>query len=207
MAYLKNGYKVMYEQGNDIKVTKTSPATNDPSIILKDYTTGATIDKNSFYEVFEINGELFGTKKADGSFIKFLVYSSTGDLLLGKAGDTPIPPEPETAIYKHTIVMHGTYIEPAYLTLTLYSTTNETLTAGSVNQEELFNKVVSQLVKFDSISFDGSSDLEYCIATGFNLIYSDGETEAESVLNIQCEDDTPPMNFILDQIISDTVED
>lgn len=73
-------------------------------------------------------------------------------------------------VYFHTIELAGASEEVSTnLTVTLYSTTNETLTAGLVDKQEVIDKVFSKIVNYDSIDFEGKSSEDSNIPVGFAI--------------------------------------
>lgn len=210
MAKLKSGYKMVYEKDpitttadhRDIRATKTIPAITDGQVELRDYETGTVIARNTFYKMYERIVDnairLYGVKRSDESVVEFTVHSSAGDLLMGTL--KPEPPAPSANIYFHTIVLDGSSEEiTGNLTVTLYSTTNETLTPGPVNKQEIIDKVLSNIVNYDSLDYEGKSSDNPNIPVGFNIV-GDAVGFACALLFNEFAD-----RYSITNIISDTV--
>lgn len=84
MAYLKNNYKIMYENRDlsvspadiNLRATKTLPAAADTNLVYKKE-DGTTIDPKEFKFIKEVNGNFYGSLsgKPSEATIKFSVYS------------------------------------------------------------------------------------------------------------------------------------
>lgn len=94
MAYLKNGYVLMYEKINaairNLRATKTRPAASDLNVTYK-LADGTEVDPKTFRFISEQNGRFYGSvsgKVAD--LVEFSIYSGN-DLLLGsEVGPAPV---------------------------------------------------------------------------------------------------------------------
>lgn len=216
MAKLKSGYKMVYEKDpitttadhRDIRATKTIPAITDGQVELRDYETGTVIARNTFYKMYERIVDnairLYGVKRSDESVVEFTVHSSAGDLLMGTL--KPEPPAPSANIYKHTIVMNGECpdITATQITVILYSTTNEQLTAGAVSPVDIIEKIIDKLVKYDSMSWEDMEDPKGTTPSGFRFSFPDASSPAaEFYFSTAIMED--PRRFILSTIVSDTV--
>lgn len=97
MAYLKNNYKLMYENRaitagaleRHLRATKTLPATTDANLTYKK-ADGTTVDPKTFKFIKEVNGNFYGSisGKPSEATVKFSVYSGN-DLIYG---DEVVPP-------------------------------------------------------------------------------------------------------------------
>jgi len=125
------------------------------------------------------------------------------------AEQTPVASVRNTApIYKHTIVMSGTGESiTSNLTVVLYSTTNETLTAGAVNMQEVINKVFNNIISYES--FDCTEAFECKIPRGFVISPRVAPEGQEIGIAFSCVIgyDIIPDLYTISEIISDTVGD
>jgi len=93
MAYLKNGYKLMYEKiestVRNLKATKTIPAEGDLAVSYKK-TDGSIVDPKTFKLIFEKDGRFYGSVSGKvEEAVEFSIYSGN-DLLLGSVVVPPV---------------------------------------------------------------------------------------------------------------------